>query len=259
MTCATANRTYRVACAAATRVCRRPDALTCGRRAVAQVRRGTRRNLRVMVADMTPTFVTSRSHPSLLLVGVWMVGGSLVVGGLTSVAQGLLPDSLRSVANSPSGWTLLTVVMISVARPRLLPAACFGAVSFVCLVLGYTFVSELRGLSYSPALWGAIGLLVGPVVGWATSAAFDGRSLLSVLGSSLIAGIAITDAVYGLTVIADTTSPVYWWIAAVAGVSFLVLVDVRRQPSRRYVAVQVVLTIGWTAVGSAGYAVLNGR
>jgi hypothetical protein len=47
--------------------------------------------------------------------------------------------------------------MISVARLRLLPAACFGAVSFVCLVLGCTFVSELRGLSYSPALWGAVG------------------------------------------------------------------------------------------------------
>jgi hypothetical protein len=147
------------------------------------------------------------------LVAIGIVVGSLGLGGLTSVAQGLLTDSLRSVANSPSGWTFLTVVMISVARLRLLPAACFGAVSFVCLVLGYTFVSELRGLSYSPALWGAVGLLVGPVVGWSASAAFDASALLNVLGSSLIAGIAITDAVYGLTVIADTTSPVYWWIA----------------------------------------------
>jgi hypothetical protein len=193
------------------------------------------------------------------LVGAWIVVGSLVVGGLTSVAQGLLPDSLRSVANSASGWTLLTVVMIALAHLRLLPAAWFGAVSFVCLVLGYTFVSELRGLSYSPALWGVVGLLVGPVVGWSTSAAFDARPLLSVLGSSLIAGIAITDSVYGLTVIADTTSPVYWWIAGVAGVVFLVLVAVRQQLPRRYVAVQIGMTLAWIAVGSAGYAVLNGR
>jgi hypothetical protein len=193
------------------------------------------------------------------LLGAWIVVGSLLVGGLTSVAQGLLPDSLRSVANSASGWTLLTVVMISFAHLRLLPAACFGAVSFVCLVFGYTFVSELRGLSYSPALWGAVGLLVGPVVGWSTSASFDARPLLSVFGSSLIAGIAITDAVYGLTVIADTTSPVYWWIAGVAGVVFLVLVALRRQLPGRYVAVQIGLTLAWIGVGSAGYAVLNGR
>jgi hypothetical protein len=208
---------------------------------------------------MTSIPLTGRSHSSMWVVGAWIVMGSLVVGGLTSVAQGALPDSLRSVANSPSGWTLLTVVMISVARLRLLPAACFGAVCFVCLVLGYTFVSELRGLSYSPARWGAVGLLVGPVVGWSTSAAFDVRALLSVLGSSLIAGIAITDAVYGLTVIADTTSPVYWWIAALAGVAFLVLVDARRQVSRRFVAVQVGFTFAWVAVGTAGYALLNGR
>jgi Family of unknown function (DUF6518) len=215
--------------------------------------------VRERVDDVTPSSVTSRSRPFTWLVGAWIVVGSLVVGGLTSVAQGFLPDSLRSVANSPSGWTLLTVVMILVARLRLLPAACLGAVSFVCLVLGYTFVSELRGLSYSPALWGAVGLVVGPVVGWSTSAAFDARPFLSVLGSSVIAGIAITDAVYGLTVIADTTSPVYWWIAGVAGVMFLGLVALRRRLPRRYVAVQVGLTLAWIAVGSAGYAVLNGR
>src|SRR3954447_24502916 len=135
---------------------------------------------------MTSRDLTRRSLSSMWLVGSWIVVGSLVVGGLTSVAQGLLPDSLRSVANSPSGWTLLTVVMILAARLRLLPAAFFGGLSFVCLVLGYTFVSELRGLSYSPELWSAVGLLVGPVVGWSASAAFDARPVLSVVGSSLI-------------------------------------------------------------------------
>ena len=206
---------------------------------------------------MTSSSLASRPHP--WLVGAWIVVGSLVVGGLTSVAQGFLPDSLRSVANSPSGWTLLTVVMISVARLPLLAAAFLGAVSFVCLVLGYTFVAELRGLSYSPALWGAVGLLVGPVVGWSTSASFDAKPRLNAMGSSLIAGIAITDAVYGLTVIADTTSPVYWWIAGVAGVGFLVLVALRRQLPRPYVAAQIGLTLAWIAVGSAGYAVMNAR
>ncbi|GEP39198.1 hypothetical protein NPS01_28610 [Nocardioides psychrotolerans] len=97
--------------------------------------------------------------------------------------------------------------MIAVRRPSLWPAACLGAVSFVCLDLGYTAASELRGLSYDPLFWGAVGLIAGPAIGWSTSAAFDAGPFLSATGSSLIAGVALTDAFYGLTVVADTTVP----------------------------------------------------
>lgn len=203
--------------------------------------------------------LTPRTHRPVLIPAVWVVVGSLVLGGLTSVAQGVLPDSLRSLANSPSGWMLLTVVIISLSRVDLLPAACFGAVSFVCLVLGYTVASELRGLTYNPVFWGAVGLVAGPVVGWSTSAAFHRRPLLCAVGSSLIAGVAITDAVYGLTLIAETTSPVYWWIAGVAGVTFLGLVGLRRRLAWTYVALQAGLTLMWVVVGTVGYAVLNSR
>lgn len=166
---------------------------------------------------------------------------------------------MRSLANSPSGWTLLTVGIIAVARPRLVPAACLGAVGFACLVLGYSVVSDLRGLSYSPVTWGVIGLVAGPIIGWSTSAAFSARPLLRKLGSSLIAGVLITDAVYGLTVIADTTSPVYWWIVGVVGLMFLGRVAVRGKLSHPFIACQVGLTVAWTAIGSLGYAVLNSR
>lgn len=202
--------------------------------------------------------VIMRSRSPWWLDLIWVVGGSILLGGLTSIAQGVLPDSVRSLANSPSGWALLTVVMISLRRPGLLSATCLGAVSFICLVLGYTLVSELRGLSYSPLLWGAVGLVAGPAVGWATSASFDPRPLLSTVGSALIAGVAIADSVYGLTVVADTTSPVYWSIAGAAGVGFLVLVAVRRRLQWQYVAGQVALTTAWVVLGSVGYAVLNG-
>jgi hypothetical protein len=206
----------------------------------------------------TPSGSVSHSRPNRWVDAAWVIVGSLLLGGLTSVAQGFLPDSLRSIANSPSGWTLLTVVMISIRRPSLLPAAGLGAVSFLCLVLGYTFVSEVRDLSYSPLFWGAVGLVAGPAAGWSTSAAFDRRPLLDAVGSSLIAGVAITDAVYGLTVVAGTTSPVYWSIAGLTGAVFLGLVALRRQLRWRYVAMQVGLTLVWIAAGSAGYAVLNG-
>lgn len=209
-------------------------------------------------ADPMTTTVTSNDSSRVLLTGVGIIVGSLVLGGLTSAAQGLLPGSLRSFANSPSGWTLLTVVLIAAARPRMLPAAVLGAVSFVCLVLGYTIVSELRGLSYSPLFWGAIGVVAGPVIGWSTAAAFARGSLLNTFGSSLIAGVLITDAVYGLTVTADTTSPVYWWIVGVAGVLVLVLCATRRRLSGRYLALLLGLTLVWFVLGTAGYSVLNG-
>lgn len=212
----------------------------------------------VPAINPTPSGSLNRdAHPHGWLDAAWVIGGSLVLGGLTSFAQGVLPDGLRSFANSPSGWTLLTVIMISLRRPRLLPAAWLGAVSFVCLVLGYTLVSELRGLTYSPLSWGAVGLVAGPVIGWSTAAAFDSRPFLRVLGSSLLAGVAITDAVYGLTVVADTTSPVYWLIAGAAGVVFLGLVAVCGRLRWRYVAAQVGLTLMWVAIGSAGYAALG--
>jgi hypothetical protein len=212
-----------------------------------------------VAATITPPSgsVNSGSKPVGWLDAAWIVGGSLILGALTSFAQGVLPDWLRSFANSPSGWALLTVVMISLRRPRLLPAAGLGAVSFVVLVLGYTLASELRGLTYSPLTWGAIGLVAGPVIGWSTAAVLESRPLLRVLGSSLLAGVALTDAVYGLTVVADTTSPVYWLIVGAAGVIFLGLVAVRGRLRWRHVAVQAGLTVMWVAIGSASYAALG--
>lgn len=37
---------------------------------------------------------------------------ALLLGGLTSVAQGVLPDAVRPLANSVSGWTLLTILVL---------------------------------------------------------------------------------------------------------------------------------------------------
>ncbi len=204
-----------------------------------------------------PTSQAFRSRSSSWVDAAWIIGGSLLLGGLTSVAQGVLPDSIRPFANSPSGWALLTVVMIAIRRPPLLPALFLGAFSFMGLVMGYTIVSELRGLTYHPLLWAAVALIAGPAIGWSTSATFDARLPFAVTGSSLIAGVAITDAIYGLTAVADTTSPAYWVIAGTAGVVFLGCAGLRRPVRWWVVALRVGLTIGWVSLGSAGYAALN--
>lgn len=152
---------------------------------------------------------------------------SLLLGAATSFAQGLLPDPLRPLANSASGWTLLTVLVVQLARPRPVPAAVLGAVSFVALVLGYAIAADLRGLYYSPVLFGVIGIVVGPFVGVATSWLRE-TGWRAALGAGALAGVALGECVYGLVVVVDTTGWFYWTLIGVAGVVLLVVTLLRR-------------------------------
>lgn len=194
-----------------------------------------------------------RTHA--LTLGV-VVGASLLLGALTSWAQGVLPDALASFANSPSGWTLLTAALVAAARPSLGWGAVAGVLSFVALVLGYTLASEVRGLHYDPTFWGAVGVVAGPVVGTAAAALVGRRPVWAALGAGALAGVALADGIYGLTVVDDTTSPVYWTGCLVVGALLVVAAAVRlRTPA----TVGAVLVSTALAVGvlSLGYAQLN--
>ena len=99
-----------------------------------------------------------------------MLAASFLLGGLTSFAQGFLPDAAAPFANSASGWTLLTALLVAWAardaRTRTWHAAVLGAASFVLLTLGYTVAADLRGFFYDPTLFGEEGHVGGPRVGW---------------------------------------------------------------------------------------------
>jgi cytochrome c biogenesis protein ResB len=83
------------------------------------------------------------------------------------------------------------------------------------------------GLFYDPTLWAGIGLIGGPFVG-ATAAAVVGVDKRSkAVGSGLLAGVLAADGGYGLTVVRDTTSPVYWTMVIVLAVVVLALVAIR--------------------------------
>lgn len=145
---------------------------------------------------------------------------SLVLGGATSWGQFLLPEGIVSIANSSSGWTLITALLVSVARLPLWPSVVAGAGSFVLLTVGYALVSDWRGFFYDPTFFVVVGVIVGPFVG-AAAAWIRGCGVPAALASALLAGIGVGEAVYGLTVVADSTSPVYWWIIGSAGVLLL--------------------------------------
>ena len=185
-----------------------------------------------------------------------VVAGSLVLGAATSWAQGVLPDALESFANSPSGWTRLTVLMVVAVRPPVALGAGLGMLSFVSLVLGYTVASEVRGLSYDPLFWSVVGVVAGPFVG-AAAAVLVGRHVIgTALGAGALAGALIADGIYGLTVVAGTTSPVYWVLCLVGGVALAGVVAVRLR-TRVAVVTLLATAVVATAVLSAGFAVLN--
>jgi hypothetical protein len=186
---------------------------------------------------------------------------SFALGAATSWAQGLLPSALESFANSPSGWTILTASCVMLARPTIFLGALLGAGSFVLLVLGYTSASEVRGLYYNPLIWSAVGLIAGPVVG-ASAAALRGTvpSRIAV-GSGLLAAVLLVDAGFGLTVVSDTTSPVYWSLVGVLGVLLLIGVYLRvlrpATGTNRLLALQLGTVLGALGVGAIGYHILS--
>ncbi|MGW2095558.1 DUF6518 family protein [Promicromonospora sukumoe] len=189
---------------------------------------------------------TGLSHP-LVRSGI-VVALSFLLGGLTSYAQGFLPDAFASFANSASGWTVLTALLVYWSRLRAAPAAVLGAVSFVLLVLGYTVAADLRGFYYDPLLYSVVGVVAGPFVGVAASwLRVDG--VRAALGAALLAGIGVGEAVYGLTIIRETTSPVYWTVIGVAGLALLAGLLGRRVRG----ALPVALAVGGTAVVAVAF------
>lgn len=177
------------------------------------------------LASRRPAARTTLFHPAARL-GIAVVL-SFLLGGLTSYAQGLLPDAFASFANSASGWTVLTALLVYWSRARAVPAAVLGAVSFVLLVLGYTATAQVRGFVYDPLLFSVVGVVVGPFVGVAASW-LRATGVRAALGTALLAGIGLGESVYGLTIIRETTSPVYWTVIGVAGLALVAGMIVRR-------------------------------
>lgn len=183
--------------------------------------------------------VTRREATLTLAAGA--VG--VLAGGLTALGQQWLPEPVRSVANSSGSWVLLAFVMAWWSRRLIVSVAC-GVLTLWSLLGGYVVASELRGYPASLALvafWAVAGLLVGPAVGVGASWARRGGAVRAGAGVGLLAGVLIGESVYGLTVIAGTTSPVYWWLQAGVGV-LLVVTNARSRPDPRTLASAVIVS-----------------
>ena len=122
----------------------------------------------------------------------------------------------------------MTVLLLAWLRVSPAVAALLGATSFVLLTLGYSAAAQIWDLFYNPTLFALVGVVVGPFVGIATSWLRAAPAWRPALATALLVGIGVGEAVYGLTVVADTTSPVYWVLIGAAALSLLVAMLIRR-------------------------------
>jgi hypothetical protein len=164
-------------------------------------------------------------RPAVLRVTV-VAAAAFLIGGLTSLGQAFLPAETASLANSASGWAVPTAVLVLLTARGYPEAALGAALGFVAMTVGYSVISGWRGFPFDPTEWALVGLVVGPVVG-AAAHALRRRSMQAAVGAGVLAGIMVGEGVYGLTAVAETTSPVYWWMVIVLGGALVVATAAR--------------------------------
>ncbi|GEA87801.1 DUF6518 family protein [Cellulomonas cellasea] len=199
---------------------------------------------RALPPDARPDHRTGRVRVAVVPLA------SAALGALTLTAQGALPDAAVPFANSAGGWTLLTVLLVLWSRARSRTAAVLGAASFVLLVLGYSASAHMHGLFYDPTFFGTIGLVAGPVVGVATAWLRE-HGLRAALGTAVLAGIGLGEAVYGLTSVVESTGAAYWVVLGAGALALLAGMLARRVRG----AVPVLVATLGTAVVAGAFAV----
>ncbi len=184
-----------------------------------------------------------------------VLGTAAVTGALTSLGQQYLPDELRSLANASGTWFAVVLCALVVARPRPVLAIVLGALGLVVMNEAYGVVSRWRDFAYGGgfgSIWNLIALVVGPVAGIAATWLRSPRPVLVALGASAPAAVLLGEGLYGLTVVSDTTSPVFWTIELVAGVGVIVLTSV----TRLRMLPAIGLLVGASALGAALFSVV---
>jgi uncharacterized protein DUF6518 len=167
-----------------------------------------------------PRAVLLSGVPALVVA----TGGGLLTGALTAYGQGSLPDDVSSLANSCGPWVLASF-LLAFAAPRAAVAALSGAVSLAAMTWGYYAADLYRGFPASSAhvlFWLAAAAAIGPVAGASAHWLRAGPARLGALGVGALAGLLMGEGGYGLTYIADSTSPVFWKLEILGGLLLLV-------------------------------------
>ena len=157
-------------------------------------------------------------------------GAGLAIGIVTSVGQGSLPEALAPLANSSASWCLCAFVIAMVAQePR--SGALTGFVSLVAMLAGYALAAELlaypAGAASMLVRWGAAAVVAGPALGVGAAWLRGSNGLRRAVGIAPVVGILLGEGLYGLTVVAATTSVSYWTGQVAVGLAVVALAAIR--------------------------------
>ncbi len=166
------------------------------------------------------------SSTRMLLVAV---GAGLAIGLVTSVGQGSLPEWLAPLSNSSGSWCLCAFALALLERdPR--QAALVGFGSLVAMLAGYALATEFRGYTLGTSMfvrWGVAAAIAGPALGVGAAWLRGPNPLRAAAGVAPIAGILLGEGLYGLTVVAATTSVGYWIGEVAVGFGLVIVAAVR--------------------------------
>lgn len=165
---------------------------------------------------------------------------AFALGALTAYGQGWLPAQVSSLANSSGSWSLVAFVLAMRAGGPVVAAAA-GSLALLALLAGYVVAAGVRGAPSSTGLlvfWGSAAVLAGPLLGLGGFWVRTCRGRPGALGVGAMSGVLVGEGVYGLTDVADTTSPPYWWGSIAVGLAVLVIIAALRLsgPSERALA-----------------------
>jgi hypothetical protein len=144
-----------------------------------------------------------RIRPTTALVPLLLaVTGGLLVGFLTSVLQGVLPDRWNSLANSGAVWTVVAFTLALPAAREVWAPVAAGTLALLGEVGGYYAIAlPLRDVASAPServLWTCAALVIGPLAGLAARWVRRGtptERTVAVLG---LCGVASGEAWHGL-------------------------------------------------------------
>jgi Family of unknown function (DUF6518) len=205
---------------------------------------------------MTPPRSHTPDAGTSALTAVAAAAG-LILGALTAVGQGVLPDVVRSLSNSAGSWCLMAFVLAMMTARRVV-AAVIGALTLAALLTGYVLAAAVRGDASSTSLilfWGLAAVLIGPILGLAGREVRQGTAMTAAAGVGAMSGVLVGEGVYGLSYLGESTLPAYWWGSIGVGIGLLLVVAVRRLQRPRPTGAAVLTT---AAVAAAFVALAGG-
>jgi hypothetical protein len=143
--------------------------------------------------------ITNHPPGAVSSTGFALLGG-LLVGVVTNVLQGVLPDALQAVSNSGSVWTVAAFVAGALVRVAGRVAVLAGVATQVGAVVGYYAYAEVvrdgMGDPTYPLFWLALALVAGPIFGTAGAWWRTGEGWRRIAGPALLGGVFGMDALW---------------------------------------------------------------